>query len=119
MKKVILILLGLTVLSFSECQKVIELYSASELGKAYGKSEKWVYATEKKIYLWEKPSHLGKGGKVGKMHPGSRAKILKEIKNDYKVVSPLDKSIGWISKLQVSKTRYQDSQTRETCKPQV
>ncbi len=117
MKKVILILLGLTTVSFSECQKVIELYSAAELGKAYGKSEKWVYASGKKIHLWEKPSHLGKGQKVGEMYPGSRAKILKEVGYDYKVISPLDKSVGWVSKMQVRKTRYQDSQTRKACKP--
>jgi len=117
MKKTIYILLGLTVLSFAECQKVIELHSAAKLGEAYGKSEKWVYASGKKINLWEKPSHLGKGRKVGEMYPGSRAKIIKEVGNDYKVISPLDKSVGWINKMQVNKTSYQDSQTHKSCRP--
>ena len=50
------------------------------------------------------------------MYPGSRALLLNKGKDDYKVKSPLDKSIGWVNKMQVKKTLWQDTETREACK---
>jgi hypothetical protein len=99
-----------------ECKEHIELYSASYLAKEYGKSEMWVL-NNVKINLWEKPTHLGKGKKIGQMLPGSRALILQTSGEDYKVRSPLDKSEGWINKIQVLKKLFQDTETRESCKP--
>ncbi|NQU28025.1 MAG: hypothetical protein HQ528_07040 [Candidatus Marinimicrobia bacterium] len=99
-----------------DCKEHIALHSAAYLANEYGKSEMWVLSNVK-INLWEKPSHLGKGKKVGQMYPGSRALILKTEKEDYQVKSPLDKSVGWVNKIQVSKTLFQDTKTREACAP--
>lgn len=85
-----------------KCKKHIELHSAAYLSKEYGKNEMWVL-NNAKINLWEKPSHKGKGRKVGQMLPGSRAVILESSADDYKVKSPLDKSVRWINKVQVKK----------------
>ncbi len=97
-----------------ECKEHIELYSAAYLSKEYGKNEMWVL-NNVKINLWEKPSHKGKGRKVGQMLPGSRAVILESSADDYKVKSPLDKSVGWINKIQVKNKLYQDTETRKPC----
>ncbi len=115
MKKILLILIGLSVFSLAECQKVVVLHPIEYVAEQYGKSVKWMYAQDKKINIWQKLSSEGKGRKVGEMRIGSHAKILSEAENDYKIVSPLDKSIGWVSKVQVSRTQYQDSVTREKC----
>lgn len=107
--------MALTIFAYSECIKVVVLHPAEYVANQYGKSVKWVYASGKKINVWEKQTSQGKGRKVGKMHIGSRAKIITESNDDYKIVSPLDKSVGWISKIQVSRTQYQDSDTNERC----
>lgn len=70
-----------------------------------------------KINLWEKPTHKGKGRIVGKMLPGSRAVIIESSADDFKVKSPLDKSVGWVNKIQVKTTLYQDTETRKPCSP--
>ena len=38
------------------------------------------------------------------MRCGSMAILLEKSQDDYKVVSPLDKSCGWINEVQLSKT---------------
>ncbi len=100
----------------STCQKVIVLHPAEYIADQYGKSVKWIYASGKKINIWQKPTSRGKGKKVGEMRIGSHARIILERSDDYKIVSPLDKSIGWVNKIQVSRTQYQDSLTHEICK---
>lgn len=92
-------------------KKHIELHSAKYMANGYGQSEMWVLSNVK-INFWKKETSKGKGKKI----PSSRALIIEESPEDYKVKSPHDKSIGWISKIQVSKTLYQDTDTREPCK---
>ena len=86
-----------------------------ELAKEYGRTETWVVQNVK-VYLWEKPTPEGKGKKVGKMLPGSRALILEDGKEDFRVKSPLDQSVGWVNKIQVKRTLFQDTETRKPCK---
>mgnify|MGYP001349805353 CR=1 FL=1 len=115
--QVILLVILIPQVAFSgECKEYIELHSAAYLSKEYGKNEMWVL-NNVKINLWEKPSHNGKGKKVGQMLPGSRAVILESSADDFRVMSPLDKSVGWINKVQVRKTLYQDTETRKPCSP--
>ena len=122
MKKIFLFSIALLMICMpiiifaGECKKHIELHPAVYLAKEYGKSEMWVL-NNVKINLWEKPTHLGKGRKVGQMLPGSRAIILLTAEEDYRVKSPLDKSIGWINRMQVMKTLFQDTETRRPCRP--
>jgi hypothetical protein len=105
-----------TAIFAGECKEHIELHSAAYIAKEYGKSEMWVL-NNVKINLWQKPTHLGKGRKAGQMLPGSRALILEISEEDYKVKSPLDKSTGWINKMQVRKKLFQDTVTRKSCSP--
>jgi hypothetical protein len=98
----------------AECKKHLELFSAKDTAIELGKSETWVIRNYK-INLWGKPSP-DKFPKVGELLPGSRALILEETAKDYKIISPFDKSVGWISKIQVKKTLMQDTETRKSCK---
>ena len=99
-----------------ECKEHIELHSAVYFATEYGKSEMWILKNVK-VNLWEKPAHLGKGKKAGQMLPGYRALILETSGDDYRVISPLDESIGWINKIQFKKTSFQDTETRKSCNP--
>ena len=117
MKKYIIIFIALSILIYGECVRVAVLYSADFVAKQYGESVNWLYASGKKINVWEKPTNAGKGKKVGEIIIGSHVKILEEKKNDYKITSPYDKSEGWINKIQVAWTQYQDSETNERCNP--
>lgn len=101
----------------SICQKVVILHPAAKWAKELGRHETSILASYR-INLWSTTTSEGKGRVVGKMIPGSHAKIVNETSEDYKVVSPLDKTIGWINKAQVRGTRYQDSLTREVCIPE-
>jgi len=117
MKKIILLMwmLALTVPAFAgECKVHIELLPAATLAEEYGKDESWVHENIK-VYLWDNPTFEGKGKRVGKMYPGSRAVILLEGEKDYKVRSPLDRSVGWVSKSQVSRTLLLDTETKKPC----
>ncbi len=98
------------------CQEHVELISAKEWADEMGKTELWILQNHK-INLWKKPTPEGRGRKVGGMIPGSRAAILSKGTSDYQVLSPLDQSVGWISKIQVKRTLYQDVETREACQP--
>lgn len=97
-----------------ECQEFIALHSSSYLAKEYGQSEQYILANVK-IYLWEKESSQGKGRRVGALLPHSRAQIIQKGYNDYKVKSPYDNSVGWVSKIQVSHTLFQNINTYESC----
>lgn len=106
---------GFPHVSFAECKDHVELYSAEYLVKEYGKSAMWVL-TNAKINLWEKETPNGKGRKVGQMLPGSHALILAVGSEDYRVKSPLDKSIDWVNKIQVKQVIKQDTETKKPCK---
>lgn len=97
------------------CLPHVELQPASVWASEMGRTETWILANHR-IRLWENPSP-SKGRPVGEMIPGSRAVVLEERGDDYRVRSPLDGSKGWIGKVQVVGTRFQDIQTRETCTP--
>ena len=71
--------------------------------------------TEYKINTFKNESANRKGYSVGELIPGSRALIIKEGKDDYKIKSPLDGTIGWISKIQVEKTLYMNINILEPC----
>ncbi len=96
------------------CKEHIELHSAAYVANEYGKSEWWV-VNNVKINLWSRTTPQGKGKVVGKMYPGSRALIIQEGSEDYKVKSSFDKSIGWVNEVQVERTVFQDTETREPC----
>ena len=99
----------------NDCVEYIECLSAKEVAEEYGRTEDWVSANYK-INIWEKTTENGKGGMVGEIKFGSRALIIDREGEDYKVLSPINKSIGWINGIHISKTLYQDPKTLEKCK---
>lgn len=108
-----LLALPLCTAEAGECKQHIELHSGKYWAKELGKPEMWVLANHH-INIWQSPSPR-KGKKVGQMRVGSRAVILQASANDYKVKSPLDGSIGWVGKIQVSRTLWQDTETFKPC----
>ena len=113
-------LVALTVLLaapvYAECKEHIALVSPAELAAEFGQTVAWVIANHK-INLWQKMESSGRGRVVGKMLPGSHALLLGRNSQGYKVKSPLDKSVGWVSRIQVKRTLWQDTSTRKACTP--
>lgn len=101
--------------SASGCQPHAQLQSAASVAAELGRTEIWVLQNHK-INLWNAPGQ-GRTRKVGELIPGSRAVILEEQGDAYKVKSPLDGSTGWISSVQVARTIHQDVSTRKPCRP--
>ena len=99
----------------NDCVEYIECLSAKEVAEEYGRTEDWVSANYK-INIWEKTTENGKGGMVGEIKFGSRALIIDREGEDYKVLSPINKLIGWVNGIHISKTLYQDPKTLEKCK---
>ena len=98
-----------------DCVEYIQCLSAKEVAEEYGRTEDWVSANYK-INIWEKTTENGKGGIVGEIRGGSRTLIIDRKGEDDTVLSPINKSIGWINGIHISKTLYQDPKTLEKCK---
>lgn len=87
----------------SGCVKQVELHSASRWASDLDRPESWV-AMNHRIRLWSQSSRTGnKGRAVGEMRPGERAVVIEDDGTDYLVKSPLDGSVGWISRVQVAR----------------
>lgn len=97
------------------CQPHIEVQGSAFWAKELGQSEAWVQQNHR-INLWQRPG-ADRGSKVGALLVGSRALILEESTGAYRVKSPADGSIGWISDIQVAQTLSQDVASREPCTP--
>lgn len=99
-----------------DCVEYIELVSAKELAQDhyFGRTERWVVANHR-THLWSKTSINGKGKVVGELLSGSRGIIIDRSGGDYKIQSPLDKSIGWVNNIQVKRTLYQHPKTFKEC----
>ena len=85
------------------CKKHIELFESAKSGIS-------------NVNVWENPDP-DRGKAVGIIKPGSRAVIVEELKDGYIIQSPWDKSIGYISKVQVKKTLYVNTESLTFCKP--
>jgi len=97
------------------CAEHVELLSAEHWAEELGRSVSSVLANHR-INIWSQSAGTGsKGRKVGEMYPGSRAVVLDYDGHDYRVRSPLDGSIGWVGKIQVARTLWQDTVTRKRC----
>ena len=96
------------------CADFVEFKSAKVIAEEYGQTEMWILNNHK-INVWSKQSSEGKEAKVGEMRPGSRGLLIEEGINDYKIESPLDKSIGWVSKIQAKGLTRKNPKTFEEC----
>ncbi len=106
---------SMTLASDTGCKEFIETRSAKQLAKELKKPEKWVQANYR-IKLFARETNKGKGKVVGKLSPGSRAEILKVGADNYQVKSPIDGSVGWISRAEVRHILLLDSQTLKLCR---
>jgi len=102
-----------TTATLSGCQPHIETHGAEFWAKELGRTEEWVLQNHR-LTLWQNAGAT-RGAKVGELLPGSRAVVIEEAGDSYKVQSPLDKTVGWISKVQVARTLQQDVETRKSC----
>ena len=82
----------------------VVLASVTRWAQELGQSEAWV-RQHHRVNLWSRPGPGDRGRVVGQIRPGSKAFVLAETADAYRVVSPLDGSIGWIGKLQVKRTQ--------------
>ena len=98
----------------TDCAEFIECLSAKTIAEEYGRTERWAVANYK-VSVWSETAESGKGTKVGEMRCGSRAIVLNRSGDDYKILSPLDNSIGWVNKVQTAKTLFQNPNTYEKC----
>ena len=97
-----------------DCVESIALVSAKDLAREFGWTESYVLRNHR-INVWAKTTANGRGRVVGEMYPGSNAMILDRSGDDFKIVSPLDNSIGWVNEVQVDRTLYRNPNTREIC----
>ena len=98
----------------SGCLPHVELKPVAYVANELGRSESWILANYR-INLWSRTSAEGKGVAVGKMVPGSRARILDRGGSDYLVRSPLDGSEGWIGETQVEREALYDAAEGRVC----
>ena len=102
-------------LKSQDCIQYISLFSAKNLAKEFGWTESEVLQKHR-INLWGKTTPNGKFPKVGEMYPGSNAIVIDRNGDDFKVISPLDNSIGWVNRVQVQRTLYLNPNTKERCR---
>ena len=102
-------------LKSQDCVQYIGLLSAKVVAREFGWTESYVLQNHR-INVWEKTTSNGRGKAVGKMYPGSNALLLERSGDDFKIVSPLDRSIGWVNRVQVQRTLYLNPNTKERCR---
>lgn len=100
----------------NDCRKYVKLLSVDFWAKETGQRRSYIL-TKFKINTFRNESTNRVGHYVGELIPGSKALIIKEGIDDYKIKSPYDGTIGWISKIQVEKTLYMNIKTLEPCTP--
>ncbi len=99
----------------SDCVDFVVMLSTAEVAAELGESESYVQANYK-INVWANPSSSGNRGKVvGKIIPGSNCRLLEKRGNDYKIQSPFDKSIGWITSVQIKGVARKNLKTFQPC----
>ena len=103
------------ILREKDCAEFIQCLSAKTIAKEYSRTEMWAVKNYK-VNVWEKTSANGKGKKVGEMMCNSRALIIDKSGDDYKILSPLDNSIGWVNKIQIEDIVYQNPNTYQKCR---
>ena len=102
-------------LESQDCVQYIALVSAKDLAKEFGSTESSILRNHR-VNVWGKTTANGKFPRVGEMYPGSNALLLDRSGDDFKIVSPLDNSIGWVNSIQVARTHYMNPNTFEKCR---
>jgi len=84
----------------SSGQNVSVLYPDESLAALYNKNKCMNGLYAKKIILWDQPSSFSEARKVGEIDPGTITNILEKYENYYKIINPLDGTVGWIRQKQ-------------------
>lgn len=98
-----------------DCVEYVALWSAGEVAAKIGKDRKWVFLNYT-VDIWDNPPSIEKGNVVSKLRASSYARILEKGVKDYKVESPIDKSVGWLSKKHVKTISWKNPETNKLCK---
>ena len=62
------------------------------------------------------PPSEGEGEVLSKLRASSYAQIIEKRSNEYKVQSPADKAVGWISSEHVKTISWKNPKTKKLCK---
>jgi len=75
------------------------LYPYEDLATLYNKN-KCMNSLRHKIDLWDQPSNFEGARKIGEITPGTITNVLERYENFYKIVNPVDGTVGWIKQRQ-------------------
>jgi hypothetical protein len=95
------------------CQPHVELHDAKHWARELGQTEMTVQASHR---INIRSSADTNSAKVGELPVGARAVILEEAGNAYRVWTYQGQT-GWLSKIQVARTLFQDVASRKPCTP--
>ncbi len=98
----------------TNCVKHIALWSAQEIADELGKTKKWVFLNYT-VDVWKNETSSEKNSKISKLRASSYAEIIKVTEDDYKVIAPIDKKIGWINKSHVKSVTDKNRITKALC----
>ena len=85
--------------SNSSNQNISVLYPNEQLATMYNKN-KCMNSLRQKIDLWDQPSSFEGAKKIGEITPGTITNVLERYENFYKIISPINGTVGWISQKQ-------------------
>ncbi len=98
-----------------DCVEFVALWPAGDIAKKIGKDKKWVFLNYR-VDIWDTPPSEQKGSVVSKLRASSYARIIEKRDEDYKVESPIDKTVGWLSKEHVKTISWKNPKTKKLCK---
>lgn len=98
-----------------DCVEFVALWPAGDIAKKIGKDKKWVFLNYR-VDIWDTPPSEQKGSVVSKLRASSYARIIEKRDEYYKVESPIDKTLGWLSKEHVKTISWKNPKTKKLCK---
>ena len=98
-----------------DCVEFVALWSAADIAEKIGKDKKWVFLNYT-VDLLNMPPSEGEGEVLSKLRASSYAQIIEKRSNEYKVQSPADKAVGWISSEHVKTISWKNPKTKKLCK---
>ena len=97
-----------------DCVEYVALWSAGEVAAKIGKDRKWVFLNYT-VDVWKYETSSENNSKISKLRASSYAEIVEVTENDFKVIAPIDKKIGWINKSHVKSITDKNRVTKALC----
>ena len=98
----------------TNCVKHIALWSSQEIADQIGRTKKWVFLNYT-VDIWQNETYSENNSKISKLRASSYAEIVDVTEDDYKVIAPIDKKVGWINKSHVKSITYKNRLTKALC----